>query len=161
MNQAELCKKELTILFGLQIDKLSAITQYLLSIKTAIAENNINNLKQLILEEKLTLDEVEHLENERTAIFKKYNLSTDKNDILENIQIIDKNGSLPRLWQQLKTVMDDLEKAMEISKILLSHGQTRVRQSLSLLTGRPQVSKTYSSEGKESEYSAKRSIAVA
>ncbi len=49
------CETEMTKLFTTQINKLSAITLYLLDIKTAIAKNEIDRLQTLIQEKNIPL----------------------------------------------------------------------------------------------------------
>ena len=158
------CRERLSELLQAQNDRISRANLYLDTIKNAIADNRLDDLQQSLTSPDLAIDEIEHLEQQRTELLAEFGFDRD-NDGLEKCVAWcdDENSQLTGLYQQLIKNLFELRHSIQINSLLVNRGQERVRRSIGILTGVGDggVGKTYSDKGQEINPAGRRDIAIA
>jgi hypothetical protein len=155
------CHEELTQLFDTQTSELQAINSYLTKIKYAVAENDVEALNNLITEQRLPIKEIEILQEKQHQLMSRYNFKSNNTGLDKCIAWCDRQDKLLDRYQIFKQEMETLQHSLQISDMLVSKGQNRIRQSLHLLTGQTVNTRTYTSSGQSQESTDGRSIAHA
>jgi hypothetical protein len=153
------CYTELSDLFETQISELHAINSYLTKIKNAVAENDVEALNNLVAEQRLPIKEIETLQAKQHQLMSMHNFESNNAGLQKCIAWCDRQDMLIGQFEAFKQEMEVLQRSLQISDILVSKGQNRIRQSLHLLTGQTVNAKTYSSSGLSQETTDGRSIA--
>jgi hypothetical protein len=153
------CHFDLAQLLETQTDELQAINSYLTRIKNAVAENDIEKLNQLVAQQRLPIKEIEDLQAQRHSLMSTYNFESNNAGIEQCIEWCDQQGKLAQGYQTFKQELMQLQRSLQISDLLVSKGQNRIRQSLHLLTGQSDNAKTYTSSGQSMDSTDGRSIA--
>ena len=153
------CQVELSHLFETQTSELQAINSYLTKIKNAVAENDVEALNNLIEEQRLPIKEIEILQEKQHQLMSKYNFESNNTGLEKCIAWCDRQDKLYDQYQIFKQETELLRHSLQISDMLVSKGQNRIRQSLHLLTGQTVNTRTYTSSGQSQESTAARTIA--
>lgn len=158
-TSAQQCHDELYHLFETQTCELQAINSYLSEIKNAVAENDVDALNNLVSRQALPIKEVENLQVQQHQLMSNYNFESNNAGLESCIDWCDRQGKLSQQYQAFKDAMLVLQHSLQISDMLVSKGQNRVRQSLYLLTGQTVNARTYTSTGESQDSTDGRSIA--
>ncbi len=143
---------------------IESANAYLATIKTAIAENRLDQLQQSLSGPEMPMAEIERLENERHGLLQTYGFDSDDNGFQKCVDWCDdESGHLKELYQQLVQNLVELQRSIQLNSLLISKSQDRVRRSIGILTGigNANQAKTYQSDGKASTQSNRRDIAIA
>ncbi len=143
---------------------IESANAYLASIKTAIAENRLDQLQQSLSGPEMPMAEIERLETERHSLLQTYGFDSGDDGFQKCVDWCDDDsGHLKELYQQLVHNLVELQRSIALSSLLISKGQDRVRRSIGILTGigNANQAKTYQSDGKTSAQSNRRDIAIA
>lgn len=153
------CYQSLTDLLQNQTTELQTINNYLTQIKNAVADNDVEALDQLVTQQRLPVAEIEDLQIQRQQLMSNYNFDADNTGFEKCIDWCDQQGTLASQYQNFKQELMLLHRSLQISDLLVSKGQNRIRQSLQLLTGQTVNTKTYTSNGQSQDSTDGRSIA--
>ena len=157
------CREQLIELLNAHNSRIGAANEYLLEIKTAIAENRLDRLQQSVANP-LAMQDSEALEQQRHALLDRCGFDQDQGGFENCIQWCDDDAaSLSDLYQQLIQNLVRLQHSIQVNCLLVNKGQDRVRRSIGILTGHATsgAAKTYSSDGKASDPAGRRDIAIA
>ena len=153
------CHVELSSLFETQTSELQAVNSYLIKIKNAIAENDVEALNNLVDEQTLPIREIDLLQAKQRQLMSSYNFQPTREGLEKCIEWCDKENTISKQYQTFKVEMEKLQLSLQVSDMLINKGQNRVRQSLHLLTGQTVNTRTYTSTGHSQESTEGRSIA--
>ena len=163
MNSSQ-CREQLTALLEAHNARISSANEYLLAIKKAIADNQLDNLQQTLASPELALDQIEQLERQRHQLLSTYGFSEDSDGFEKCIAWCDnEHEQVAGLYQQLIQALVKLQHSIQLNNLLIAKGQDRIRRSLGVLTGLGAMGncKTYSSNGKTLSPAGQRDIAIA
>ena len=153
------CLDELSHLFERQISELQEINDYLTRIKNAVAENDIEEMNNLVAKQKPPVAEVEKLQVMQQKLVSNYNFEATGDGLAKCIEWCDLEDRLVIQYENFKQELTQLQHSLQISDLLVSKGQNRVRQSLQLLTGQTANTRVYTSDGHSRDSTDRRSIA--
>jgi flagellar biosynthesis/type III secretory pathway chaperone len=158
------CREQLIELLEAHNARISRATEYLASIKQAIAENRLDNLQDSLSNPDFAVDDIERLEQQRYQLLADYGFSQDSDGFEKCMTWCDdEQNRISGLYQQLIQSLVQLQHAIQINSLLVSKGRERVKRSLGILTGLGAAGnyKTYSSDGKPLSNPGRRDIAIA
>jgi flagellar biosynthesis/type III secretory pathway chaperone len=158
------CREQLTELLQAHNARISSANAFLLTIKNAIADNQLETLQQSLANPELAVDDIEQLEQQRYQLLSTYGFSENSDGFEKCVAWCDnEQGQVSRLYQQLIQGLLQLQHSIQINTLLVTRGQDRVRRSLGVLTGLGTAGncKTYSSNGKTLSPAGQRDIAIA
>ena len=163
-DSPEQCRQELSQLLQVQLSNIDEVNNYLVELKTSIAQNNIAAINDSLTQNSLPITDIEALDNHRNQLLIRYGFSADKDGQTACITWCDNNdGVLLNLYQSLTDSLIRLQRSIQVNDLLVSKGQDRIRRSVSLLTGQSNTDKsnTYSKSGQAGVAISKRSITLA
>lgn len=158
------CHTELKQLLTLHNARVDDAIEYLAQVKQAIADNQLEQLQDVLQEPTSVLEELQHLENQRLQLMSTCGFDQDQAGFSECLKWCDNaQESLDELYQRLVERLVKLQHSVQLNSLLVTKGQERVRRSIAILTGQGKVDqcKTYSSNGKTVDATGHRDIAVA
>ena len=158
------CRECLTELLQAQNARISSANAFLLTIKNAIADNQLETLQQSLANPELAVDDIEQLEQQRHQLQSTYGFSENSAGFEKCVAWCDNpQGQVAKLYQQLIQGLEQLQHSIQINNLLIIKGRDRVRRSLGVLTGVGTAGncKTYSSNGKALSPADQRDIAIA
>lgn len=158
------CRKKLIDLVEAHILKITVANEYLVNIRRAITENQLENLSKSLADPPLPVDDIESLERQRHLLLIEYGFSADYAGFEECVGWCDNDtGQVSDLYQLLVQALLELQHSIQINSLLVSKGRDRVRRSIGILTGLGNDAnhKTYSSNGKTEQQLGQRNIAIA
>lgn len=158
------CSQTLGQLFETELVKVNEVNDYLIELKTSIAQNDIEAIDDTLSEKSLPIDEIEGLENRRHQLLIQYGFDTNKEGQAACIKWCDdKEGNLSKQYQLLSESLTQLQRSIQINALLVNKGQDRIKRSVSLLTGQVnnENTSTYSKNGQTHGAINKRSISQA
>lgn len=161
---ANQCRQRLSELLQAQIGRIASANTYLHRIKSAIAENRLENLQQTLTSPDLAIEDIEQLEQQRNQLLETCGFARDSDGLEKCIAWCDDDqNQLSELYQQLIKNLFDLRHSIQINSLLVNKGQERVRRSIGVLTGANATGtcKTYSDKGQAINPAGRRDIAVA
>ncbi len=160
----EQCRERLIELLRAHNVCIESANAYLKSIKTAIAENRLEQLQQSLSGHEIPLAEIERLESERRTLLQSYGFDSDDRGFDKCVAWCDDDsGRVTELYRQLVRNLEKLQHSIQLNSLLVSKGQERVRRSIGILTGigNSNQAKTYRSDGKTTTQNDRRDIAIA
>jgi flagellar biosynthesis/type III secretory pathway chaperone len=158
------CRERLTSLLEAHNARISSATSFLLTIKNAIADNDLEILQQSLANPELAVDDIEQLEQQRYQLLSAFGFSKDSDGFEKCVAWCDnEQGQVAALYQQLIRGLVQLQHSIQVNNLLVIKGQDRVRRALGVLTGSGTAEniKTYSSNGKALSQAGQRNIAIA
>ena len=158
------CREQLTELLQAHNARISSANAFLLTIKNAIADNQLETLQQSLANPELAVDDIEQLERQRYQLLSTYGFSENSDGFEKCVTWCDNpQGQVAGLYQQLIQGLVQLQHSIQINNLLVIKGRDRVRRSLGILTGVGTAGncKTYSSNGKALSPADQRDIAIA
>ena len=163
MNKHQ-CREQLTALLEEHNQRITSASAYLIGIKQAIAENQLESLQQSLSKPNFAVEDIEQLEQQRYQLLSDHGFSRDADGFEKCMAWCDdRDQQVARLYQQLIQNLVQLQHTIQINSLLVNRGRDRVRRSLGILTGLGTSGnyKTYSSDGKALGSSDPRNIAIA
>jgi flagellar biosynthesis/type III secretory pathway chaperone len=94
---------------------------------------------------------------QRNLFLQRLGLSADEQGIEEAVTAAGQNNQLTTNWKNLKETAKELQKQNEINGGIIAIGQRRVKQALDILSGKENLTGTYSQQG-ETEYSKSNNL---
>ena len=158
------CRERLFELLQAQNDRIARANVYLDTIKNAIADNRLDDLQQSLTSPDLAIDEIEHLERQRTELLAEFGFDRGHDGLEKCVAWCDDgNNQLTGLYQQLIKNLFELRHSIQINSLLVNRGQERVRRSIGILTGvgNADICKTYGDKGQAINPAGRRDIAIA
>ena len=142
------CHLELKYLLLGQFNQLKALNHYFAELKSAIAENKLDDLNSLLAENKAANNEIEELDITRKQLLEKYGFEASAYGFRSCITDCDKDNVLARHYQLFTTELEILQKSIRVGRLLAFKGQDRIRRTLQSLVGLERsTSMTYASNG--------------
>ena len=163
MNSRQ-CREQLVELLQAHNTRITGATEYLASIKLAIAENRLEDLQNSLSNPEFAIDDIEQLEQQRYQLLSDYGFDQDSEGFEKCMNWCDnEQKQVAGLYQQLIQGLVQLQHSIQVNSLLINKGRDRVRRSLGILTGLGATGncKTYSSDGKALNTSGQRDIAIA
>ncbi len=160
----EQCRDRLIELLRAHNLGIESANAYLVSIKTAIAENRLEALQQSLSGPEMPMAEIERLESERHSLLQAYGFDGDDDGFQKCVDWCDDDGGhVNELYQQLVQNLVELQRSIQLNSLLVSKGQERVRRSIGILTGigNADQANTYRSDGRTAAGNDRRDIAIA
>ncbi len=158
------CRQRLNELLQAQNDRVIRANEYLLVIKNAIADNQLDNLQQSLASPELAIEDLEDLEQQRHRVLASFGFEQDNNGLEKCIGWCDDDqNQLSGLYRQLVKSLLDLQRSIQLNSLLVNKGQQRIKRSIGILTGVGASTncKTYGSKGEAINPAGRRGIAVA
>jgi flagellar biosynthesis/type III secretory pathway chaperone len=131
----ELLKNEHEVLTAGDPDSIKSVSQQKLE-HMRLMEKNIINRNQFLV---------------------KLGLSTDEEGIEKAVAAADHDVELISNWNKLKETANSLQKQNEVNGNIIAIGQRRVKQALDILSGKENLTGTYSQQG-EAEFSKSNNL---
>ena len=94
---------------------------------------------------------------QRNRFLQELQLSADEQGIEDAVTAAGQNSQLNTNWNKLKQIAKELQKQNEINGGIIAMGQRRVKQALDILSGKENLTGTYSQQG-ETEYSKSNNL---
>ncbi len=160
----EQCRERLIELLRAHNVCIENANAYLESIKTAIAENRVDQLQQSLSSPELPMAEIDRLEADRRELLEACGFAGDDQGFEKLVaRCDDDGGSVGELYARLVQNLEKLQHSIQLNSLLVSKGQDRVRRSIGILTGigNSNHGKTYRSDGKTTVENDRRDIAIA
>ncbi|MCP4983746.1 MAG: flagellar protein FlgN [Gammaproteobacteria bacterium] len=157
------CHAQLCELLHTHVTRINRASEYLAEIKTAIAENRLEQLQQTLAHPDFAVNDIEHLEQQRHQLLSSYGFSEGSEGFEQCVAWCDdEQGHVNELYQQLIQGLVKLQHSIQANNLLVSKGRDRVRRSLGILSGLGAAGncKTYSSDGKTTNPTGQRDIAI-
>lgn len=161
---ANQCRHRLSELLQAQNDRIVSANEYLLVIKNAIANNQLDNLQQSLNSPDLAIEDIEQLEQQRYQLLGSSGFEQNADGLEKCIEWCDdEQNRLSELYQQLIRNLVELRQSIQLNSLLVNKGQERVRRSIGILTGvgTSASCKTYSNKGEAINPAGRRDIAIA
>lgn len=158
------CFQQLHQILQQQCDQVSAYIDYLQHIKNSIAENQTDQLEQMLSLNASKIGAIEQIQKQQAKMLDSFGFSHDDAGLEACIQACDQQQRLSTLKQTLKHQLQQLEKSLLINGLLIRKNQDRVKQSIRILSGHhPSLGESiYCRQGNTTtETNDRHSIAVA
>jgi len=157
------CRQHLSELLQAQTKQITRANEYLLVIKNAIADDQLDKLQQSLTSPDLALEDIENLEQQRYQLLANFGFEQNPEGLEKCIDWCDDDQQLSGLYQQLIASLVDLRHSIQLNSLLVNKGQERVRRSIGILTGvgTSGTCKTYSKKGQTINPAGRRDIAIA
>lgn len=146
-----------------QISSIKETTEYLNSIKSAIENNQLEPLQDLIKQNSIPLNTIEEQENALFSLTESSGFERNRDGLAQCIAKYDnQDKTLQSMQIELRQALKKLNTATKVNDHLIIKNKERVHKSLMLLTGNGNTSnQTYSDDGVKHAHSVKRPLAVA
>ncbi len=93
----------------------------------------------------------------RNQFLLRLGLTADEHGIEEVIATMGRNNKLDSSWSELKATAEKLQKQNEINGGIIAIGQRQVKQALDILSGKENLTGTYSQQG-EAQFSKSNNL---
>lgn len=113
----------------------------------ALTDGNPDGIKSISTKKIERMRLMEQQLDRRNRFLTELGLTADNNGADEAIAGIELNSGLRAKWDELRSVAIKLQKQNEINGGIISIGQRRVKQALDILSGKENLTGTYSQEG--------------
>lgn len=135
-----------------QLQLIDGYIDYLDNIKQSVSGNNIERLNQLLADKSPNLHLIEQIQQQQGALLSSQGFSNSLQG-LEDFIDASQLPALKELKERLSGRLETLEKSLLVNDLLIRKNQSRVRQSIRLLSGHDQATKTatYSRDGNTDE----------
>ena len=145
-----------------QIHQIKAINHYFSELRSAIAENKLDELNQLLDENKATNNEIQELEDARNRVLTQYGFENNVAGFEKCIALCDQNNEIARHYQLFINELQELQKSIQVGRLLVVKGQEQTRRALQMLIGSGRAtSMTYESNGTADHSADQRHLAQA
>ncbi len=138
------------ILSGIIEQELAAaesMLQLLLHEYEALTDGDPDNIKSISAEKNQQMRQMEQLLTKRNGLLRELGLAPDSAAIDSAITAMGANSELRAKWDKLRSVTIKLQKQNDINGGIITIGQRRVKQALDILSGKENLTGTYSQEG--------------
>lgn len=157
------CHHNLSLLLRSHLERIGRANDYLAGMRQAIADNDLARLQQLIAAPDFSVDEIEQLERQRHKVLADFGFAPDRAGFEQCLGWCDNDaGELSALYRRLIETLEQLQRSIQLNRLIVNRGKERVRRSIGILTGLGNAGsgKTYNSSGKAQDSSGPRDIAV-
>jgi len=157
------CRQRLSELLQAQTEQITRANEYLLVIKNAIADDQLDKLQQSLTSPDLAIEDIENLEQKRYQLLASFGFEQNPEGLEKCIDWCDDDQQLSGLYQQLVASLVELRHSIQLNSLLVNKGQERVKRSIGILTGvgTAGTCKTYSEKGQAINPAGRRDIAIA
>jgi flagellar biosynthesis/type III secretory pathway chaperone len=113
----------------------------------ALTDGDPDKIKSISAEKIQQLRLVEQLLAKRNGLLRELGLATDSSGVDRAITAMGSDSELRAKWDRLRSVSIKLQKQNDINGGIITIGQRRVKQALDILSGKENLTGTYSQEG--------------
>ena len=124
---------------------------------TALTSEDPERIKTVSRQKLEHMQLMEQNIGQRNLFLQRLGLSADEQGIEEAVTAAGQNNQLNTNWNSLKETAKELQKQNEINGGIIAIGQRRVKQALDILSGKENLTGTYSQQG-ETEYSKSNNL---
>ena len=151
-DQIPQAARQLMQLMQKQLQLIDGYIEYLDEIKHSVSENNIERLNQLLVDKSPNLHLIEQIQQQQGSLLSNQGFSNSHQG-LEDFIDTSHLAALKELKTRLNERLQKLEKSLLVNDLLIRKNQSRVRQSIRLLSGHDQANRTatYSRDGNTDE----------
>ena len=159
----ENCRDRLSELLGLQRERVAAASDFLRAFKDAIAQNDLDAMQGRLQAPAFSIEDIEQIERQRHELLDEFGFGRDAAGMESCLEFCDADGRVERLYQSLTADLVELQREIQLNRLLVERGRERVRRSIGVLTGLGSGAqdKTYGSSGKAELPRGRRDIAIA
>ena len=157
------CRSRLNDLLQAHIGHIAEANQYLLSIRNAIAQNDLGAMQLNLENPDASIAAIERLENDRHELLVEFGFAGDHAGFEQCVHWCDDDShQLDDLFSRLITELEELQRSIQVNNLLVNKGKERVKRSIGILTGLGHsTGNTYDHKGEKLEPSGRRNIAIA
>lgn len=157
-QQQILCFQQLQQFLRHQCDLISEYIDYLYNIKDTIAENQTDQLEQMLSLNVSKIEPIEQVQKQQSQLLENYGFSHNDDGLESCIQTCDQQHQLTTLKQTLNHKLKQLEKSLLTNELLIRKNQDRVNQSIRILSGHnaSQDDATYCRQGNKTSITSDR-----
>ena len=135
----------------------NTMLELLLHEHTALTSEDPESIKTASQQKLEHMQLMEQNIGQRNLFLQRLGLSADEQGIEEAVTAAGQNNQLNTNWNSLKETAKELQKQNEINGGIIAIGQRRVKQALDILSGKENLTGTYSQQG-ETEYSKSNNL---
>jgi flagellar biosynthesis/type III secretory pathway chaperone len=123
----------------------------------ALTAENPDSIKATSLEKLQHMQLMEQNIRQRNQFLQRLELTPDEQGIEAAVVAAGESSQLNSNWNKLKEIAKQLQKQNEINGGIIAIGQRRIKQALDILSGKENLTGTYSQNG-ETEYSKSNNL---
>ncbi len=150
-------REALASLITSELEMAKTMLELLKSEHTALKSENPDSIKATSKHKLEHMQLMEQNIGQRNRFLQKLQLSADEQGIEQAVAAAGQNSQLSANWNNLKDIAQELQKQNEINGNIIAIGQRRVKQALDILSGKENLTGTYSQQG-ETEYSKSNNL---
>ena len=144
-------------LINSELEMANTMLELLQHEHTALTSEDPERIKTVSRQKLEHMQLMEQNIGQRNLFLQRLGLSADEQGIEEAVTAAGQNNQLNTNWNSLKETAKELQKQNEINGGIIAIGQRRVKQALDILSGKENLTGTYSQQG-ETEYSKSNNL---
>ena len=162
MSKAD-CRARLQDLLEVHVSLIADANQYLAQVKNAIAQNNVEVLRQSLNTPDASIAAIEQLEPDRRQLLVEFGFNGDCAGLEACVQWCDDESQhLRDLFSRMVNGLEELQRSIQVNNLLVNKGKDRIRRSIGILTGLSEsTDDIYGRQGQKLEHTGRRDIAIA
>lgn len=150
-------REALASLIANELEMAKTMLELLKSEHTALKSENPDSIKATSQQKLKHMQLMEQSIGQRNRFLQQLQLSADEQGVAEAVAAASQHSQLNANWNNLKEIAKELQKQNEINGGIIAIGQRRVKQALDILSGKENLTGTYSQQG-ETEYSKSNNL---
>jgi flagellar biosynthesis/type III secretory pathway chaperone len=150
-------REALASLISSELEMANAMLELLQHEHTALTSEDPESIKTASQQKLEHMQLMEQNIGQRNLFLQRLGLSADEQGIEEAVTAAGQNNQLTTNWNSLKETAKELQKQNEVNGGIIAIGQRRVKQALDILSGKENLTGTYSQQG-ETEYSKSNNL---
>lgn len=150
-------REALASLINSELEMANTMLELLQHEHTALTSEDPERIKTVSRQKLEHMQLMEQNIGQRNLFLQRLGLSADEQGIEEAVTAAGQNNQLNTNWNSLKETAKELQKQNEINGGIIAIGQRRVKQALDILSGKENLTGTYSQQG-ETEYSKSNNL---
>jgi flagella synthesis protein FlgN len=150
-------REALASLIASELEMAKTMLELLKSEHSALTEKNPDTIKATSQKKLEHMQRMEQNIVQRNRFLQNLQLSTDEHGIEEAVAAAGQNTQLNSNWNNLKEIAKELQKQNEVNGSIIAIGQRRAKQALDILSGKENLTGTYSQQG-ETQYSKSNNL---
>ena len=150
-------REALASLINNELEMANTMLELLKREHAALTAENPDSIKTTSQQKLEHMQLMEQNIGQRNRFLQELQLSADEQGIEDAVTAAGQNSQLNTNWNKLKQIAKELQKQNEINGGIIAMGQRRVKQALDILSGKENLTGTYSQQG-ETEYSKSNNL---
>ncbi len=147
----------LSSLIATELEMAKTMLELLENEHAALTEGNPDLIQSASQQKLEHMRLMEQNISSRNQFLLRLGLTADEHGIEEVIATRERNNKLDSSWSELKATAEKLQKQNEINGGIIAIGQRQVKQALDILSGKENLTGTYSQQG-ETQFSKSNNL---